>query len=131
MADRDRLRTQVKQFETLQDRVHQLEVELSDREAAHRGTIQQLEQALADRDRRIGEFDASVAAQMDELRGAQQSRQAAEQAREVLKEEIRVLRDHIAQLNEGLADRDRLHIGRAPCRATVEISHDAVSLQND
>ena len=108
LADRDRLRTQVKQFETLQDRVHQLEVELSDREAAHRSTIQQLEQALADRDRRIGEFDASVAAQMDELRGAQQSRQAAEQAREVLKEEIRVLRDHIAQLNESLADRDRL-----------------------
>ncbi|MBX3306783.1 MAG: hypothetical protein KF751_12120, partial [Nitrospira sp.] len=108
LADRDRLRTQVKKLEAAQDRIHQLEIELSDREAAHRSTIQQLEQTLADRDRRIGEFDASVAAQIDELRSAQQSRQAAEQAREVLKEEIRVLRDHIAQLNEGLADRDRL-----------------------
>jgi predicted flap endonuclease-1-like 5' DNA nuclease len=108
LADRDRLRTQVKQLETAQDRIHQLEIELSDREAAHRTTIQQLEQTLADRDRRIKEFDALAAAHIDELRGSQQACQAAEQAREVLKEETRVLRDHIAQLNEGLADRDRL-----------------------
>ncbi|MBL8074385.1 MAG: hypothetical protein JNL29_08435, partial [Nitrospira sp.] len=53
LADRDRLRTQVKQLETAQDRIHQLEIELSDREAAHRTTIQQLEQALIDRDLRI------------------------------------------------------------------------------
>lgn len=108
LADRDRLRSQVKQLETAQDRIHQLEVELSDREAAHRTTIQQLERALAERDQRIGEVDANAAAHMDELRDAQQASQAAEQAREVLKEEIRVLRDHIAQLNEGLADRERL-----------------------
>jgi predicted flap endonuclease-1-like 5' DNA nuclease len=43
----------VKKLEATQDRVHQLEVELSDREAAHRGTIQQLEHALAERDQRI------------------------------------------------------------------------------
>ncbi|MBS0154403.1 MAG: hypothetical protein JSS38_07405 [Nitrospira sp.] len=108
LADRDRLRAQVKQLQAAQDRIHQLEVELSDREAAHRTTIQQLERSLAERDQRIGESDASAAVQMDELRDAQQTCQAAEQAREVLKEEIRVLRDHIAQLNEGLADRDRL-----------------------
>ena len=108
LADRDRLRTQVKQLEAAQDRIHQLEVELSDREAAHRGTIQQLERALAERDQQIGEFDASATAQVDELRTAQQACQTAEQTREVLKEEIRVLRDQIAQLNEGLADRDRL-----------------------
>jgi predicted flap endonuclease-1-like 5' DNA nuclease len=36
--------------------VHQLEVELSDREAAHRGLIQQLEEAIAERDRRIEEL---------------------------------------------------------------------------
>jgi predicted flap endonuclease-1-like 5' DNA nuclease len=46
----------VKKLESTQDRVHQLEVELSDREAAHRGMIQQLERALADRDHRIGEL---------------------------------------------------------------------------
>ncbi len=108
LADRDRLRSQVKQLEAAQDRIHQLEVELSDREAAHRTTIQQLERTLAERDQRIGEADANAAAHMDELRDAQQVSQSAEQAREVLKEEIRVLRDHIAQLNEGLADRDRL-----------------------
>ncbi len=108
LADRDRLRTQVEKLESAQDRIHQLEVELSDREASHRGTIQQFEQSLAERDRRIGEFDASAAAQGEELRGAQQARQAADQAREVMEQEIRVLREHIAQLNEGLADRDRL-----------------------
>ncbi|MDH4153213.1 MAG: hypothetical protein OEV01_05450, partial [Nitrospira sp.] len=108
LADRDRLRTQVKQLETAQDRIHQLEIELSDREAAHRTTIQQLERALAERDQRIGEFDSRAATQAEDLRTALHTSQSAEQAREVLKEEIRVLRDHIAQLNEGLADRDRL-----------------------
>ena len=110
LAHQDRLRAQVKKLEATQDRVHQLEVELSDREAAHRGTIQQLEQALAARDHRISAFDASAAVQMEELRGAQQACQTAEQAREVLNEEIRVLREQIAQLNEGLADRDQLRV---------------------
>ena len=108
LADRDRLRTQVKQLETAQDRIHQLEIELSDREAAHRSTIQQLEQALADRDRQISEFDTHAETQAEDLRAAHQASQSAEQAREVLKEEIRILREEIAQLNEGLADRDRL-----------------------
>ncbi len=108
LADRDRLRAQVKQLEAVQSRVHQLEVELSDREATHRGTIQQLERSITERDRRIGEFDAIAAAQAEELRGAQQACRAADQAREVMEQEIRVLREHIAQLNEGLADRDRL-----------------------
>ncbi len=108
LAQRDRLRAQVKKLEATQDRVHQLEIELSDREAAHRGTILQLEQALAERDQRIDAFGASAAAQADELRGAQQAYQTAEQTRDVLKEEIRVLREQITQLNEGLADRDQL-----------------------
>jgi predicted flap endonuclease-1-like 5' DNA nuclease len=56
LADRDRLRTQVKQLESAQGRVHQLEVELSDREATHRGTLHQLEGSIADRDRRIDEL---------------------------------------------------------------------------
>ncbi|MDR4468798.1 MAG: hypothetical protein MRJ68_10950 [Nitrospira sp.] len=43
LADHDRLRAQIEKLGATQDRVHQLEVELSDREAAHRGTIQQLE----------------------------------------------------------------------------------------
>ena len=108
LAGRDRLRAQVEKLESTQARVHQLEVELSDREAAHRGALKQFEQLLAERDRRIGKFDANTAVQTDKLHEAQQACRTAEQAQEVLKEEIRVLRDHIAQLNEGLADRDRL-----------------------
>ncbi len=107
LADRDRLRAQVAKLDSTQDRVHQLEVELSDREAAHRATIQQLERSIAERDRRISKVDTNAAAQMDELRASQQACHAAEQAQEVLKEEIRVLRDHVTQLNEGLAERDQ------------------------
>ena len=108
LADRDHFRARVEKLELMQDRVHQLEVELSDRETAHRGAIQQFEQSLAERDGRISEFDKNMAAHLDELRGAQQACHTAEQSQEVLKEEIRVLRDQIAQLNKDLADRDRL-----------------------
>ena len=110
LADREQLRARLEKFEAVQSRVHQLEVELSDREAAHRGVIQQLEQAIIERDRRMSEFDANLAAQVEELRGAQQARQAAEQAREVMEQEVRVQREHIAQLNEGLADREQLRV---------------------
>ncbi|HMS84798.1 MAG TPA: hypothetical protein PKD12_14195 [Nitrospira sp.] len=123
LADRDRLRAQVKTLESSQDRIHQLEVELSDREAAHRGMIQQLEQALAERDHRIGTFDVSAMAQADELRSAQQASDSAEQAREVLKEEIRILREQIAQLNAGLADRDRLRAQLKKLETTQDRVH--------
>ncbi|HWF59534.1 MAG TPA: hypothetical protein VN666_04400 [Nitrospira sp.] len=108
LADRDRLRAQVEKLGSAQDRIHQLEVELSDREASHRGTIQQLERSMGERDRRISEIDASTAAQAEALRAAQQACRTTDQAREVMEQEIRVLREHITQLNEGLADRDRL-----------------------
>ncbi len=98
----------MEKLESVQDRVHRLEVELSDREAAHRSMLQQLEQTLAERDHRHRGVRCPAAAQTDELRGAQQTYRPAEQAREVLKEEIRVLREQITQLNEGLADRDEL-----------------------
>ncbi|MDH4085010.1 MAG: hypothetical protein OEU99_15830, partial [Nitrospira sp.] len=123
LADRDHLRVRMEKLESAQDRVHQLEVELSDREAAHRGTLQQLEQALAVRDQRIGEFDSLAAAQADEVGGAQQACRAAEQAQEVLKEEIRVLREHITQLNEGQADHDRLRAQVAKLDSTQDRVH--------
>ncbi len=107
LADRDRLRTQVKHLETAQDRIHQLEVELSDREAAHRSTILQLERSLAERDRRIGESDAVAATQADDLRAALQTCQTAQQAREVMERDVSALRDQVAQLNEDLAERDQ------------------------
>jgi predicted flap endonuclease-1-like 5' DNA nuclease len=56
LADREQLRARMEKLESAQSRVHQLEVELSDREAAHRGVIQQLEQSMAERDRRIEEL---------------------------------------------------------------------------
>ncbi|MDH5319666.1 MAG: hypothetical protein OEW14_15055, partial [Nitrospira sp.] len=123
LADRDRLRAQVAKLDSTQDRVHQLEVELGDREAAHRATIQQLEKSIAERDQRIQQFDANTAVQVDELREAQQTCHAAEQAQEVLKEEIRVLREHITQLNEGLADRDRLRAQVAKLDSTQDRVH--------
>ena len=107
LADRDRLRTQVKHLETAQDRIHQLEVELSDREAAHRSTILQLEHSLAERDRRIGESDAVAATQADDLRAALQTCQTAQQARDIMERDVSALRDQVAQLNESLAERDQ------------------------
>ncbi|WHZ29970.1 MAG: hypothetical protein OJF51_004772 [Nitrospira sp.] len=123
LADRDRLRAQVAKLESAQDRVHQLEVELSDREAGHRSVIQQLERSIAERDRRISEVDAIAAAQTEELRGAQQACRAADQAHEVMEQEIRVLREHIAQLNEGLADRDRLRAQVAKLESAQDRVH--------
>ena len=108
LADRDQLRAQVKKLQSAQGRVHQLEVELSDREAAHRDTIQQFERSITERDRRISQFDSIAAAQTEELRGAQQACRTADQAREVMEQEVRVQRERIAQLNEGLADREQL-----------------------
>ena len=123
LADRDRLRAQVKQLDAAQDRIHQLEVELSDREAAHRSTILQLERSLTERDQRISVFDTQVETHTEDLRAAHQASQSAEQAREVLKEEIRVLRDHITQLNEGLADRDRLRAQVKQLKAAQDRIH--------
>ena len=88
------------------------------RELVSRGEqIKALEAELALRSKRVseietdgvaaqqqaGELKSIIAAQTEELRGAQQ-------AREVLKEEIRVLREHVAQLNAGLADRDQVRV---------------------
>ncbi len=103
--------------------MHQLEVELSDREAAHRGLLQQLEQALTERDQRISEFDSLAAAQADEVRDTLETCRLAEQTREVQKEEIRILREQIAQLNEGLADRDRLRAQVAKLDSTQDRVH--------
>jgi len=113
----------MEKLESAQDRVHQLEIELSDREAAHRGLLQQLEEVIAERDRRIREFDSLAAAQADEVRDALDASRTAEQAREVMKEEIRVLREQIAQLNESLAHRERLRARVKQLEATQDRVH--------
>ena len=58
LADRDLLRANLKNMESVQDRVHQLEGELSEREAAHLNTIQQLERSLAERDRQMKKLES-------------------------------------------------------------------------
>ena len=53
----DRLRARVEELEPAQGRVHWLEVQLSDRDAEHRAAVHQLDNQLADRERRIGELE--------------------------------------------------------------------------
>lgn len=60
LADRDLLRANMKNLESMQDRVHQLERELSDREAAHHITIQQLERSVTERDRQLEKLEAAT-----------------------------------------------------------------------
>ena len=57
VAEADRLRTRVEELEPAQGRVHWLEVQLSDRDTEHRIALHQLENQLADRERRIGELE--------------------------------------------------------------------------
>ncbi|HSF66016.1 MAG TPA: hypothetical protein VLA67_01160 [Nitrospiraceae bacterium] len=56
VAEADRLRARVEELEPVQGRVHWLEVQLCDREAEHRATLQQLNSQLAERDRRISQL---------------------------------------------------------------------------
>jgi predicted flap endonuclease-1-like 5' DNA nuclease len=50
-----RLQTKLDELEPAQGRVHWLEVQLSEKEAAHRNVVTRLEQELAGRDRRLAE----------------------------------------------------------------------------
>src|SRR5512146_276275 len=56
LAETDRLRALVEEMEPAQGRVHWLEVQLSEKEAQHRGAVHQLMEQLAARDRRIAEL---------------------------------------------------------------------------
>ncbi len=55
IAEANRLRARVEELEPAQGRVHWLEVQLSDRDAEHRAALHQLNNQLAERDRRIDE----------------------------------------------------------------------------
>jgi predicted flap endonuclease-1-like 5' DNA nuclease len=56
LAEVDRLRAQVAELEPAQGRVHWLEVQLSEKDAKHRGALHQLKEELAARDHRIAEL---------------------------------------------------------------------------
>jgi predicted flap endonuclease-1-like 5' DNA nuclease len=57
VAEADRLRARMEELEPAQGRVHWLEVQLCDRDAEHRAALHQLNNQLADRERRIGELE--------------------------------------------------------------------------
>ncbi|MGZ8381866.1 MAG: hypothetical protein ACXW4C_09255, partial [Nitrospira sp.] len=101
LADRDRLRAEVEKFAKVRDRVHQLEVELSDREAAHRGTLKQIEKTLAERDRRIEELVPT----------ANLLREKGTELKEWEKKYARTVQEHkseVVQLQEQCAAQERL-----------------------
>ena len=55
LTELDHLRTKLEELEPAQGRVHWLEVQLSEKEAAHRHVVHRLEEDLAARDRRLAE----------------------------------------------------------------------------
>jgi predicted flap endonuclease-1-like 5' DNA nuclease len=57
IAEADRLRARVEELEPAQGRVHWLEVQLSDRDTEHRAALHQLNNQLAERDRRIDQME--------------------------------------------------------------------------
>ncbi|OAI49705.1 hypothetical protein AYO43_10210 [Nitrospira sp. SCGC AG-212-E16] len=58
IAEADRLRARVEELEPAQGRVHWLEVQLSDQDVEHRAELHQLNNQLAERDRRIGQLES-------------------------------------------------------------------------
>jgi predicted flap endonuclease-1-like 5' DNA nuclease len=60
VAETDRLRARVEELEPAQGRVHWLEVQLCDRDTEHRAALQQLDNQLADRERRISELEPLI-----------------------------------------------------------------------
>ena len=65
----EQLRARVEELEAAQGRVHWLEVQLSDRDTEHRSVLHQLNNQLAERDRRIGELEP-LTQQLHEQRAA-------------------------------------------------------------
>jgi predicted flap endonuclease-1-like 5' DNA nuclease len=58
VAEADQLRARVDELEPAQGRVHWLEVQLSDQDTEHRAALQQLNNQLAERDKRIGRMES-------------------------------------------------------------------------
>jgi predicted flap endonuclease-1-like 5' DNA nuclease len=57
LAQLDGLRAQVAEMEPAQGRVHWLEVQLTEKDVEHRAALHQVDNQLAERDRRIGELE--------------------------------------------------------------------------
>jgi predicted flap endonuclease-1-like 5' DNA nuclease len=96
------LRARVEELEAAQGRVHWLEVQLSDRDAEHRTALHQLNDQLAERDRRLGELEP-LAQRLLEQEETRQPWKAAHAQTTKQRD------DHIATLQEQLAAQDQLH----------------------
>jgi len=57
LADRELLRANMQNVESMQDRIRRLEEELTDRETTHLNTVQKLEHSLAERDRQMKKLE--------------------------------------------------------------------------
>ena len=57
LADRELLRANMQNVESMQDRINHLEKELTDRETARLNTVQKLEHSLAERDRQMKKIE--------------------------------------------------------------------------
>ncbi len=101
VAEADRIRARVEELEPVQGRVHWLEVQLSDQEAEHRAALHQLNNQLAERDRRIDHLESlSTQIQKQEVALTQWETRYAH-----------TLTQHqmqIAKLQEQLAEKDQL-----------------------
>jgi predicted flap endonuclease-1-like 5' DNA nuclease len=97
-----RLRVRVEELEAAQGRVHWLEVQLSDRDAEHRTALHQLNDQLAERDRRIGELEP-LAQRLLEHEETRQPWASTHTQTTTYRD------DHIAALQEQLAAQDQLH----------------------
>ncbi len=119
LAEIDRLKTQLAEFEPAQGRVHWLEVQLSEKDAQHRRALHALENALAARDRRLTELaqEAQLLQERDQQIAGLERRVAQLQALQAeiagqaktmgeQEEEISRLRKRLGEVRAALRGRD-------------------------
>lgn len=144
-ADADRLRALIGELEPVQGRVHWLEVQLSEKEAQHRGALHRLEEQLAARDRRIAELmrqeplleekDARIAElerRIDELRALQTEFAGQVKMMGEKEEEISRLRKRLVEVRAALRIRaDGGHVVARPHdpanQLSLQIGHSKTS----
>jgi len=117
LAASDHLRARIHELEPAQGRVHWLEVQLTEKDAHHRTSLQELEQELVHRDEKIREFESwqrQLQTQADEVHEWRQryttstERHAKECAGyEERLAKLRSLEADLAQQQESASEKDR------------------------
>ena len=114
IAEAERLRARVEELEPAQGRVHWLEVQLSDRDVEHRAALHQLNNQLAERDRRIDELEPLT-------QRLQEQQTAMKQWDAKYAHTLNQHEAHIAMLHQQLAAQDQL---RAQLLLDKQLLHD-------